>query len=134
MHSCLGGAIVHLSQPNGARKVVDDRRNQTIPITWSPILPPVHLAGSVAELLGKEGDATVTAWLLIDRSGVAVLCDDLPSVATACPTVTMSVDWETSGIARPTNLLRRGDVMVSAGAITLHGSLKSDILYVGVTP
>jgi hypothetical protein len=33
-----------------------------------------------------------------------------------------------------TDLLRRGDVMVSARAISLHGSLKSDILYVGVTP
>ena len=134
MPACLGGAIVHLSHPIGTRKVVDDRRHRTIPITWSPIRPPVHLAGSVHELLGKEGDATVTAWLMIDRSGVAVLCDDLPSVATACPTVTLGVDWATSGIARPTDLLPRGDVMVSVGAVSLHGSLKSDILYVGVTP
>jgi hypothetical protein len=134
MPACMGGAIVHLTHPIGTRKIVDDRRNQTIPITWSPITPPVHLAGSVNELLGKEADATVTAWLLVDRSGVAVLCDDLPIVATACPTPTISVDWATSGTARPTDLLPRGDVMVSVGPITLHGSLKIDILYVGTTP
>ncbi len=76
----------------------------------------------------------MTAWLMIDPSGVAVLCDELPNGATACPTVTMGVDWATGGISPPTDLLPRGDVTVSVGAISLHGSLKSDILYVGVTP
>lgn len=30
MKACLGGAIVHLAQPIGARKVVDDRRHGRI--------------------------------------------------------------------------------------------------------
>jgi hypothetical protein len=134
MKSCLGGTIVHLARPIGARKVVDDRRHRAIPVTWSPITAPVHLVGSVHELLGHEGDAAVTAWLLIDRSGVAVLCDDLPSNSTACPTATMGVDWETGGGTRPTDLHNRGDSMVSAGPISLHGSLKADTLFVGVVP
>lgn len=134
MSACLGGAIVHLSDPIGDRQVIDDRHHRQIPITWSPIVLPVQLAESVRDVLGRDGDATVTAWLLIDRSGVAVLCDDLPSDATSCPTTTIGVDWAAGGSARPTDLLQRGDTRVSSAAITLQGSLKSDILYVGITP
>ena len=134
MKACISGTIVHLAQPIGTRRLIDDRSHRAIPVTWSPITTPVHLAGSVHELLGQEGDATVTAWLLIDRSGVAVLCDELPSNSTTCPTATMGVDWETGGGTRPTDLHNRGDSMVSAGPISLHGSLKADTLFVGVVP
>ena len=40
MKACLSGVIVHLAQPIGARKVIDDRRHLVIPITWSPISAP----------------------------------------------------------------------------------------------
>ena len=63
--------------------------------------PVPHLAGSVRQLLGRDADATVTAWLLIDASGAGVLCDDLPPGATARSSPTMQVDWTAGGVAPP---------------------------------
>ena len=40
MKACLSGAIVHLEQPIGTRKVIVDRRHRVVPITWSPITSP----------------------------------------------------------------------------------------------
>lgn len=37
---CLSGAIVHLVQPIGTRTVIDDRRQQVVPMTWSPVASP----------------------------------------------------------------------------------------------
>jgi hypothetical protein len=38
--ACLSGAIVHLAQPIGKRIVIDDRRHQVVPMTWSPVALP----------------------------------------------------------------------------------------------
>ena len=132
--SCMSGAEAQLAQPIGTRKVIDDRTNVVIPVTWTAVVPRAHLAGSVRELLGTDADATVTAWLIVDQSGSAVLCDDLPAAATTCPSVTMAVDWDTGGTTPPTDLQQRGSVTVSAGPVTLHGSLKVDVLFVGIEP
>ncbi len=37
MKSCISGTIVHLAQPIGTRKLIDDRSHRAIPVTWSPI-------------------------------------------------------------------------------------------------
>ena len=133
--ACVSAVDVHLAQPIGNRKVIDDRHHRQIPVTSTPPITPVpHLTGSVHQLLGRDADATVTAWLLIDASGAGVLCDDLPPEATVCSSPTMQVDWTAGGLAPPTDLPKRANVSVSAGLVTLEGSLKDDTLYVGVKP
>ncbi len=135
--ACIGGAAVHLSQSIGDRAVIDDRHHRFVKVTFSPPVvstPTPRLSGSVSELRGKDGNATITAWLLIDAAGAAVMCDGLPGDATTCPGPSIAVDWEAGGTKPPTGLALRDGVQVSDGPITLRGSLKVDILYVGVTP
>jgi hypothetical protein len=131
---CLGGVVVHLDDPIGARKVIDDRDQREIAVTWTLGTQPLPVEGSVSSLLGHEGEVTVTAWLLIGQSGAAVLCDDLPATLTSCPSPSMPVDWAAGNTTPPTDLVNRGSVSVSSGPITLKGSLKADVLYVEVTP
>jgi hypothetical protein len=45
----------------------------------------------------------------------------------------MGADWSYGTAKPPTNLLSRGDFMVSAGPIPLSGSIKADILNVGLS-
>ena len=125
---------MHLDGPLGSRKVIDDRHHREIAVTWTPITQPAQLAGSVSELLGHEGAASITAWLFIDQSGAAVLCDDLPDNATTCASPSISIDWATGNATPSTDLVKRGTSSVSAGPITLSGSLKDNTLYVGVEP
>jgi hypothetical protein len=133
--ACQAFADVHLAQPIGERKVIDDRNGRAYTvIVEDPPVKPANLKGGVRDVLGQEGDATVTAWLLIDQTGAAKLCDDLPPTASTCPTPTIAVDWESGGATPPSDLLQRGAVRVSNGPITLRGSLKVEFLYVGIVP
>jgi hypothetical protein len=132
---CQTVSTVQLQQPIGGRKVIDDHHGRSFEVAMQdPPAPPAKLTGGVRDVLGKEGDATVTAWLLIDQAGAAAFCDDLPASALSCPTPTLAVDWATGGATPPTDLVQRGPVRVSAAPITLRGSLKSDTLFVGVVP
>lgn len=132
--ACLGAVEVHLDTPIGTREVIDDRHRREIPVTWTPITQAVQLAGSVSELLGRDGAARVTGWLLIDQSGVAVMCDDLADNATICRSPSISIDWATGNATPPTDLVKRGANSASVEPITLTGSLKGNTLYVGVKP
>jgi hypothetical protein len=132
--SCGAFENITLSKPIGARTVVDERRHRTVPITFVGTPVPVHLMGSVHDVIDNEGDATVTATLIIDPSGAAVLCDDLPPIWTSCVSAPLRVDWAAGNAKPPTGLTKRGAYSVSAGPITLSGSLKANTLYVGVTP
>ena len=132
---CKSVLTVQLQQPIGGRKVIDDHHGRSVEVEMQdPPAPPAKLKGGVRDVLGKEGDATVTAWLLIDQAGAAVFCDDLPASAISCPTPTLAVDWEAGGATPPSDLVQRGPVRVSAAPITLRGSLKIDTLFVGVVP
>jgi hypothetical protein len=97
----------------------------------APTLPAAW-AGSVADVSGKYGKATVTGWLVIDSGGNATLCDQLDVNAHACAGPVMIVDWSTGNSQPPEDLVVRGDSRVSDGPITLTGTAKFDILYVGL--
>jgi hypothetical protein len=133
--ACGTFATIQLAGPIGGRKVIDDHYSRAFTVALEdPPAPPATPTGGVRDVLGQEGYATVTAWLLIDQTGAAKLCDDLPATASACPTPTLAVDWATGGATPPPGLVQRGAVQVSTGPITLRGSLKADILYVGIVP
>jgi hypothetical protein len=133
--ACGTFATIQLAGPIGGRKVIDDHYSRAFTVALEdPPAPPATPTGGVRDVLGQEGYATVTAWLLIDQTGAAKLCDDLPATASACPTPTLAVDWATGGATPPPDLVQRGAVQVSTGPITLRGSLKVDILYVGLVP
>ena len=135
---CGEAGFVQLAQPLGSRQVIDDHTGLGVFVDLG-VRPPVPtepqpFAGRVRDVLGQEGDATVTGWLLVDQTGAAELCDDLPPTALTCPTPTIAVDWTYGGASRPSDLVQRGPVRVSTGPITLRGSLKIYILYVGIVP
>ena len=133
--ACLTIATVHLTEPIGGRNVIDEHYGRAFTVVLQdPPAPPATPTGGVREVLGQEGYATVTAWLLIDETGGAELCDDLPATASTCPTPALAVDWATGGATPPSDLVQRGAVRVSTGPITLRGSLKIDILFVGIVP
>jgi len=132
--SCGAFENITLAKPIGTRKVIDAHRNRGVPILFVGKAEPVHLVGSVHDVIGNEGEATVTATLIIDPSGAGVLCDDLPDFATTCVTAPLAVDWSAGNAKPPTGLTKRGTYSVSAKPITLKGSLKANTLYVGVTP
>ena len=130
--SCMSGAEIQLESPIGTRTVINDRHHTEIGITWYPTLTPPPVIGSVNNLIGQEGSATVTGWLVIDESGSAAMCDNLVDTATRCTSPFISIDWATGNAEPPTDLLARGTSSVSDGPITLTGSLKGNILFVGV--
>jgi hypothetical protein len=133
--ACGTLATIQLAGPIGGRKVLDDNYGRAFTVALEdPPAPPATPTGRVRDVLGQEGYATVTAWLIIDQTGAARLCDDLPETASACATPTLAVDWATGGATPPPSLVQRGAVRVSTGPITLRGSLKIDILYVGIVP
>jgi hypothetical protein len=134
--ACQVVATVQLEQPVGERGVIDDRNGRAFTVVLEdPPAKPANPKGGVQDVRGQEGDATVTAWLIIDETGAAELCDDLPATASTCPTPTIAVDWATGGTPPPSSdLVQRGAVHVSSAPITLRGSLKIDILFVGVLP
>ena len=133
--ACGTIATIQLAEPIGDRKVIDDHYGTAFTVVLQDPPPkPATPTGGVHDVLGQEGYATVTAWLLIDKTGAGKLCDNLPATASSCPTPTLAVDWKTSGAAPPTDLVQRGTVRVSTGPITLRGSLKIDILFVGIVP
>jgi hypothetical protein len=132
--ACGSFENITLAKPIGTRKVIDQRRNREVPILFVGTAAPVHLVGSVHDVIGNQGDATVTAILIIDPSGAGVMCDDLPDFATTCVSAPLAVDWAAGSAKPPTGLTKRGTYLVSAQPITLRGSLKDNTLYVGVTP
>ena len=133
--ACQSGAIVPLTNPVGTRKVVDDHQHAAIPVDWTPpVTAPPKLSGSVAQVQGKEGPATVTGWVVIDKGGHARLCDALANDATNCGSPTLDVDWSVAQGNPPSDLITRGSSRVSSGPLTLVGSLKDGTLFVGVLP
>jgi hypothetical protein len=133
--SCGAFENITLAKPIGARTVIDERRHRKVPIIFVGTAEGVHvLVGSVHDVIGNEGDATVTATLIIDPSGAGVMCDDLPDTWTTCVSAPIAVDWTAGNAKPPTGLTKRGTHLVSAKPITLKGSLKANTLYVGVTP
>jgi hypothetical protein len=97
----------------------------------APVLPKAW-TGQVADVFGKEGKAAVTGWLVIDGSGNATICDSLTNDGTGCSGPTMTVDWATGSSTPPTDLEAHGHSRVSTRPITLSGTAKYDVFYVGV--
>lgn len=98
-----------------------------------PVTAPAPIAGSVAAVLGQEAPATVTGWLVV-YPDVTLLCDALSDDGASCAKDRIEVDFTYAPKERPTDLVAHGDVRVSPAPVTLTGSLKSDMLSVGVTP
>jgi hypothetical protein len=97
----------------------------------APVLPPAW-TGPVADVLGREGKAVITGWLVIDGNGAATICDTLNQDGTGCTGPTMTVDWATAYRTPPTDLVTHGDVRVSGSPVRLSGSAKVDIFFVGI--
>jgi hypothetical protein len=97
----------------------------------APVVPGAWV-GTVSEVSGKYGRAIVTGWLVIDSSGTANICDDLPADATECSGPTFVIDWYTPGSGPPASLVARGDSQVSPAPITLHGLVKENTFSVGL--
>jgi hypothetical protein len=93
---------------------------------------PGRFVGSVAQLAGKEGAATVTGWLVVAADGTYRLCDKIErEPKLRCPGPSLQVDasfepWDPP----PTTAV--GAERVSTEQATVSGSLKGDILYLGV--
>ncbi|MBK5333907.1 MAG: hypothetical protein JJD93_18165 [Ilumatobacteraceae bacterium] len=105
-----------------------------LPLSTAAFAPTVPGAwvGTISEVSGKYGRAVVTGWLVIDSSGSASICDDLPADATECSGPTFVIDWYTPGSGPPDGLVARGDTLVSAAPITLHGLVKDNTISVGL--
>ena len=105
-----------------------------LPLSMAAFAPTVPGAwvGTISEVSGKYGRAVVTGWLVIDSSGTASICDDLPADATECSGPTFVIDWYTPGSGPPDGLVARGDTLVSAAPITLHGLVKDNTISVGL--
>jgi hypothetical protein len=107
---------------------------EPFPLTGAPTVPdvPGRLTGSVAELTGQEGAATVTGWLVVTSKGMYQVCDSVDREPTLrCTGPTFEVDasfirWDPP----PTTAV--GASRVSVDQVTLSGSLKGEILYLGV--
>lgn len=97
----------------------------------APTLPQAW-CGPVADVLGHEGKAVVTGFLVIDGSGNSSICDKLNDNVEECSGPTMSVDWSTGNSAPPVDLVARGDSRVSAQPVSLDGTAKGDIFFVGI--
>jgi hypothetical protein len=93
--------------------------------------PPTAWTGSVAEVAGKQGATSVTAWLLVDAAGRAALRDEWSAESTRCSGPSIAIDWYSGDASVLNHLIDRGDVRTSNGPITLTGILKDDILSVG---
>jgi hypothetical protein len=96
----------------------------------APTIDPPR-AGTVAELIDYEGPANLTGWLTMDSAGHAQFCESLAGDG-GCEGATVDVDWATGNAAPPTDLIADGDRRVSDRALTLAGTLKGRMFYVGL--
>jgi hypothetical protein len=107
---------------------------EPFPLTGAPTVPdvPGRLTGSVTELIGREGAATVTGWLVLSSGGTYQLCDTVdrePTLRCAGPTFTVDTSfthWD------PPPTTAAGGGRISIDRVTVSGSLKGEILYLGV--
>jgi hypothetical protein len=107
---------------------------EPFPLTGAPAVPdvPGRLTGSVAGLMGQEGAATVTGWLVVTPEGKYRLCDSVERAPTLrCTGPTFEVDasfihWDPP----PTTAVGTGRISIDRSAFS--GSLKGDILFLGV--
>ena len=98
-------------------------------VTSPPVLPPA-LTGSIAQMRGQTGPATVAGYLVVDASGDGHICDTLLKSGVACADPQLSVEWDGPKSSPPDNLVKHGDVKVSQQPVTLTGLLKDDFLYI----
>lgn len=87
--------------------------------------------GTVAELIDYEGPVILTGWLSIDSTGHAQLCESLANNG-RCKGMTVDIDWSTGSATPPGGLKSNGDRKVSDRALTLPGTLKGRLFYVGL--
>ena len=87
--------------------------------------------GTVAELIDYEGPVILTGWLSIDSTGHAQFCESLANNG-KCKGATVDIDWSTGSATPPADLTANGDRKVSDRAITLDGTLKGRLFYVGL--
>jgi hypothetical protein len=128
--------IVQDSDSTVGHDVVERIAQSLVPLPISataaaPVVPGAWV-GTVSDVSGKYGRAVVTGWLVVDRTGIANICDDLPADATECSGPAFVVDWYAPDSGPPANLVVRGDSRVSAGPITLHGLVKDNTFSVGL--
>lgn len=107
---------------------------EPFPLTGEATVPDIagRLVGSVAQLAGQEGAATLTGWLVVAADGSYRLCETVERTPKLrCTGPSLEVDatfthWD------PPPLTPVGDGRVSVEPITVAGSLKGEILYIGV--
>jgi hypothetical protein len=87
--------------------------------------------GTVAELIDYEGPTILTGWLSIDATEHAQFCEALKNDG-RCNGATVDIDWSSGSATPPTDLISRGDRKVSDRALTLAGTLKGRMFYVGL--
>ena len=87
--------------------------------------------GTVAELIDYEGPTILTGWLSIDATEHAQFCESLKNDG-KCKGATVDIDWSTGSATPPTDLIANGDRKVSDRALTLAGTLKGRMFYVGL--
>lgn len=93
---------------------------------------PGRLVGSVGQLAGQEGAATVTGWLVVESGGTYRLCDTVeraPRLRCTGPVLNVDASF-TPWDPPPTAAV--GTERISTQQATVSGSLKADTLYVGV--
>jgi hypothetical protein len=130
--ACGSGAVVTLSRAIGARSVVDEHSHNRLTVTFvPPYVTPPPIVGSVAAARGHVGTATITGFVVVDADGHGHMCDELKSDS-VCRSPSIGVDWAIGNATQPA-LVTRGDTRVSATPLTLSGSLKDDVLYVGLS-
>jgi hypothetical protein len=88
-------------------------------------------SGTVAELIDYEGPTILTGWLSMDAAEHAQLCESLKNDG-KCKGATVEIDWSTGSATPPTDLIANGDRKVSDRALTLAGTLKGRMFYVGL--
>jgi hypothetical protein len=93
---------------------------------------PGRLVGSVAQLTGQEGAATVTGWLVVAADGTYRLCDKVeraPNLRCTGPSLQVDASFKPWDLP-PTTAV--GAERISTEQVTVSGSLKVDTLYLGV--
>ncbi len=87
--------------------------------------------GTVGELIDYEGPTILTGWVSIDATEHAQFCESLKNDG-GCKGATVDIDWSTGSATPPTDLIANGDRKVSDRALTLAGTLKGRMFYVGL--
>jgi len=136
MHDDQWLLVIQEFQPTVALDVLQHVADGLDPLPFAATMPPPTVpsvfVGSVSELHGQTGPATVTGWLVIDSAGHGHLCDALAADGVTCSDPSLAVEWSTGRQTPPTDLVRHGTTQVSSQPISLSGRLKEGFLYVGI--